>query len=417
MAGNETVFRRRIGVKAGLAAALLMLISACASAPPFQPPSADYQAALRERAVTKVEDNIRVSAAIPTEEESRSIFGIDLKDHDIMPIWLEIENRGNQRFILLPTGLDPEYFAPLEVAFLYNDDFADRTPLGAHLQALNFDSRSPIAPGATASGFVLVNAVETSMIAQIDLFGWRWSKRIPLFVPVPGYENAQRRIAELGELYAWDKLVEVGDEARLRAALEELPCCTTDKTGAGRGLPLNLVVIGGLEEAGPAFVRRGFRYSPVSPLHALGRPQDLSVRKQARWVAAQPHTLRFWMTPLRYDGRPIWIGQASTTLGGRFAGAADETASIDPDVDDSRNDVVQDLLYSQSVARLGFVKGMERVGAASPRTMPNGSTYHTDGLRAVMVFKAETVSLSEVDLFEWRVFSPAVADRPTHAPR
>jgi hypothetical protein len=397
--------------KAGLAVGLLMLISACASAPPFQPQSEPDPAALRARAVSRIDGDIRVSATIPTRKESHAIFGVDLGDRDILPIWLEIENRGKDRFFFLPTGLDPEYFAPLEAAFLYKGAVADHAALGRHLQALCFDSRTPIAPGATGSGFVFINAVEPNVVAQIDLFGWRWSRRISLSVPVPDAEEAHRRAAAVRKLYVAADLVEIGDDARLRAALEKLPCCTTDAAGAGPGLPLNLVVIGNLEEAGPAFVRRGYRFSPADPLYAFGRAHDISARKQTRWIAAQPHTLRFWLTPLRYRGKAVWLGQASSRLGGRFAEPAEEAPAIEPAVDDARNNIVQDLLYSQSVAKLGFVNGVGRVTAAALRTTPDGSRYHTDGLRAVMVFRDETISLSQIELFDWEALSPATAGK------
>ena len=416
MGNPESRDKCAVRATAGLVIGLTLLVSACTSAPPFQPQRLAYETALRERAVSKVESDIRVSVAIPSREEAQSIFGVDLSERDILPLWLEIENGRNERVFFLPTGLDPEYFAPLEVAFLYKGVYADHTVLGRHFQALNFDSRSPIDPRATVSGFIFINAVEPSVVAQIDLFGWRWGKRISLSVPVPDTHGAHRRVRELRELYAAAELIEIGDDERLRAALERLPCCTTDRAGAGRGLPLNLVVIGELEEAGPAFVRRGYRYSPVSPLYAIGRASDLSARKQSRWVAAQPQTLRFWLTPLRYRGKSVFLGQVSSDLGGRFAGPGQEPSSIEPAVDDARNSVVQDLLYSQSVARLGFVKGGGPVPAENPRETSDGSRYHTDGLRAVMVFKDETISLSEIDFFPWNVLSPATAGTRTPTP-
>jgi hypothetical protein len=394
----------------GLVLGVLMLMSACASAPPFRPPDVAYEAALRERAVSEVDGDIRVSATIAGPEEARSIFGVDLGERDILPLWLEIANGSKERMFFLPTGLDPEYFAPLEVAFLYKGA-VDHAALGRHLQAVQFDSRSAILPGETRAGFVFINAVDLSLVAQVDLVGWRFAKRIALSVRVPGSEAAQHRLAEMHARSGAADVVEIGDDAQLRDALEKLPCCTTDATGAGRGLPLNLALVGSLEEAGPAFVRRGYRQSAASPLHAVGRAQDLAVRKQTRWVAAQPNTLRFWMTPLRYRGKPVWLGQASATRGGRFADPGQDPQAIEPGVDDARNNVVQDLLYSQSVARLGFVTGLERVAPESPRRTPDGAAYHTDGLRAVLVFRNDTIPLSEIELFEWRALTPAVAGK------
>ena len=129
--------------------------------------------------------------------------------------------------------------------------------------------------------------------------------------------------------------------------------------------------------------------------------QDLSGHKISRWVAPQPHTLRFWLTPLRYQDKPIWVGQVSTGLGGRFAASGEGTRRIEPDVDEARNDVVQDLLYSQDLAKIGFVKGAGGLSAAEPGQTSDGSSYHTDGLRTVLVFGGNAVSLAEVDFFDW----------------
>ena len=385
---------------AAVGLALLLLTGACAS--PFERPAPVDDLPLRARAVTKTDDGIRVSAAVPSAGESRSIFGVDLDQRGIQALWLEIENGSERSFYFLPTGLDPEYFAPLEVAFLYQGPFHDegKAALAGHLEVLSFDSRSPILPGETVSGFVYANRADPSMMVQVDLIGREWSDSIGLVVPVPGTEAAQQRMAALGGLYTESDVVEIDDEPALRSALEELPCCAADQTGA-RSLPLNLVVIGKLDEWGPAFVRRNYRYAPASPWHAFGRTQDLSGHKISRWVAPQPHIMRAWLTPLRYQGTPIWAVQVSTSLGGRFAASGKGMRRIDPDVDAARNDVVQDLLYSQALAKIGFVKGAGSVSAAEPGRTPDGSSYHTDGLRAVLVFGGEAVSLAEVDFFDW----------------
>ena len=87
-------------------------------------------------------------------------------------------------------------------------------------------------------------------------------------------------------------------------------------------------------------------------------------RKFSRWVAAQPHSVRLWLTPLRYLGKPVWIGQVSAVQGGRFAEAEAEALRTDPNVDASRTNVVADLIYSQGVSKLGFVAGARRTGRA-----------------------------------------------------
>jgi hypothetical protein len=189
----------------------------------------------------------------------------------------------------------------------------------------------------------------------------------------------------------------------LRRALEQLPCCVTDESGARQGLPLNLVLIGTLEEMGPAFVLQGYHHSPASPLYLFGRKNDLSARKRSRWVSPQPHVVRVWLTPLRYQGAPVWVAQVSTAQGGRFAVAAGEAQAVDPAVDEPRNDVLQDLLYSQSVARIGFVGGAGREGSGEP-------SYRSSGQRAVLLFTSKAVSLREIGNFDWETLRVTPGD-------
>jgi hypothetical protein len=203
---------------AAVVLALLLLTGACAS--PFERPAPFDDELLRARAVTKTDDGIRVSAAVPSADESRSIFGVDLDQRGIQPLWLEIENGSERSVYFLPTGLDPEYFAPLEVAFLYGGPFHDegKAALSEHLEALSFDSRSPIAPGETVTGFVYVNRADPSMMVNVDLIGREWSDSIGLVVPVPGTEAAQQRMAALRGLYTESDVVEIDDEPALRRA-------------------------------------------------------------------------------------------------------------------------------------------------------------------------------------------------------
>ena len=89
------------------------------------------------------------------------------------------------------------------------------------------------------------------------------------------------------------------------------------------------------------------------------------------------------------------------TLGVCDSADDDAPARIDPDVDASRNDFLQDGLYSQLVSEVGFVKGAGFVPRTSPRATPGGSTYHTDGLRAVLFYVEKPLSLNEIEFIGW----------------
>lgn len=387
-------------LSAALVVGLTVLTVGCASS--FDKPERIDDRFLRERAISRSEDGIRVSAAIPTTEEAQSIFGVNLSEKGIQPLWLEIQNDVNRPVLFLPTGLDPEYFAPLEAAFLFKDSFTDQgnAALAKHIQAISFDSRRRILPGETINGFLYVNQVDPTMVVEIDLVGRKWSQSLDLLVPIPGTEPAQQRLAVFGGLYEDTEIMQIDNEAILRRALEKLPCCMASKTDPQEILPLNLVLIGEVSDIAPALGRRKYRYRSVDPGYVFGREQDFSMKKTSRWVTPQPHTVRIWLTPLRYQGKPAWIAQVSMVRGGRFSASRDGSGDVEPNMDGPRNDLIQDLLYSQSVAKLGFVKGIEPQ-SGNLRKTPDGLINCSDGLRAVIVFGAEPVSLAEIDFFNW----------------
>ena len=226
-----------------------------------------------------------------------------------------------------------------------------------------------------------------------------WSSHVTLMVPNPERQLSEDHLAKVQVTITETKPIHLEDESKLRSLLEKLPCCTADENG-NQGAPLNVVMIGDLDAAGPALLRRHFRYTPASPLYVFGRPQDIAAKKGFRWVAAQPHVLRIWLTKIRFQGKLVWMGQINMPRGGRFA-SHESLAVIDPDVDEARNDLVQDAIYSQLLSEIGFVKGAGPVARSSPRTTPGGSTYHTDGLRAVLIFDRHPVSLTEIEFMSW----------------
>jgi hypothetical protein len=50
---------------------------------------------IQDRAESQLDGAARVSAAVPGREETAAIFGIDLYDQGIQPIWLEVEKHGS----------------------------------------------------------------------------------------------------------------------------------------------------------------------------------------------------------------------------------------------------------------------------------------------------------------------------------
>ena len=64
---------------------------------------------------------------------------------------------------------------------------------------------------------------------------------------------------------------------------------------------------------------------------------------------------------MRYEDQLVWIGQISRDIGVRFTLKTITTHKIDPDVDETRDFLIQDLWYSKALKSFGSVKGVGAV--------------------------------------------------------
>ena len=139
------------------------------------------------------------------------------------------------------------------------------------------------------------------------------------------------------------------------------------------------------------------RYTPVKPLYLMGRHQDAAFRK-ARATVNERNQLRLWLSPMVFKGENVWVGQVSRIIRRRTS----EKFKIEPDVDEARRYLLQNLWYSQGLLRYGYVKGMEMAMFTNPRKSLHGDEYFTDGHRLVIWLSREPVAFSEVEFVEWR---------------
>ena len=205
-------------------------------------------------------------------------------------------------------------------------------------------------------------------------------------------------------MYSASELQKVESDAELRQTLEKLPCCVSNESGGPSAEPFNIVIIGVFDDWTTSFSRRGYRCQVLNPRYAFGRAQDISGHKLSRgYTKAQAHTIRLWQTPIRYNGKPVWVGQTSTRLGGRFADKepVEVTSPINPKVDEARYDLAQDLAYSQALIKIGFIKGSGQPQSAAAEKASEDIHYTTDGLRVVLVFGDRPASLATIDFFNW----------------
>ena len=129
-----------------------------------------------------------------------------------------------------------------------------------------------------------------------------------------------------------------------------------------------------------------YRYSPVSPLYLFGRSQDIALQQIRHSINVRMH-LRLWLAPFRLNGQPVWVGQVSRDIGVRMTYKTWNltTHRIDPDIDESRDYVLDDLLDAERVEAAGHVEATSAVTLDAPRHNLTGDPYFTDGKRVVIL--------------------------------
>jgi hypothetical protein len=298
------------------------------------------------------------------------------------------------------------------------DDFFHENQIRTHIPA-----------GETISGFVYTNKKLGAKPVLVRLISERKLKEFYFFVEVPGLKADHTRV-DFDSLHTPGEIVNV-DEKGLRAALENLPCCVTNKNGSEFGDPLNIVLIGDPDAIWPTFILRGwdeteathgqailktigsslfgsqYRYSPISALYLYDRPQDIGLQKARKTVDERNH-LRLWLSPLQYQGKEVWVGQISRDIGVKLTlkSPTITTHEIDPDVDETRENLIQDFLHAQTIAKFGFVKGVGEAPKSQPRYNLTASPYWTDGLRAVLVLTDDPVPFDQIEFFDWEEPGP-----------
>jgi hypothetical protein len=379
-----------------------------------------------------------VEVAVLDDREAERFFGVPLARRGIQAVWLRIASGAAQPIRLRLSRLDPNYYPPLEAAYVNHFHIGERL-LGFGLMAWLFlpfllilpfkvlSARaanrrideffqehglpsSVVLPGRELAGFAFTTHDAGTKQVTVTLAGSEGARDFVFSIAVPGLrvDHGQKALAELLNS---EQAVEC-DEAQLRQRLAALPRCTSNRRGTAEGDPLNLVVVGEFRTILDGFGARWdetetisvgscwrmlkafllgtrYRYSPVSALYVDGRGQDFALQKARQTINERLH-LRLWLTPLRYQGKPVWIGQVSRDIGVRFTLKTWNltTHKIDSNVDEARDYVLDDLMEAGRVSQVAYVAGVQPCEPTAPRRNLTGDPYVTNGLRAVAIFSA-----------------------------
>lgn len=377
-----------------------------------------------DRIQTQDAAGITVRAGVPSDQESRDLFDTKMYKMGVQPVWLEITNESDETITFLPVGLDPAYFTPAEAAY-GKDGKSEKSERQQVRQNRLFSSgiNMSVPAGEQRSGFLFTSLDEGTKAFNVDIAGVGDFHTFTFFIPVPGLALDHHNI-DWENLYPADQIKEL-DQAQLIDWVEAQVCCTTDSKAQGSGDPVNLVIIGNLDEVYTSFIRAGwdetetitagtswktfksfvgggeYRYSPVSGLYVFGRPQDIALQKARSNIHERNH-LRLWLSPIRYQGKLVWLGQISRDIGVRWTRKTITTHKIDADVDETRSFLLEDLAYAQAVAKFAYVGGVGEVSIEEPSGNLTGDPWFSDGFRLVIWVTDEPVNKIDIELKDWR---------------
>jgi hypothetical protein len=402
----------------------LAVACACATRSTYRPAEPEAVGFL-ERAVEKSQHGLTVAVAVPTPEEARKLFGFKAGKKGIQAVWVEVVNSTDQRYWFMSHALDPEYFSALEVAWMGRKKYT-KSARGEMEKYLHERAMPVLVPsGQTVSGYAFVNQTLGARRVLIELIGDRQGVlSFEFLVPIPGLRTDYQQV-DFDTLY--DSFEDL-DLDGLRRWLEQQPATVTNRKQTKLGDPLNIVVVGSDEAVWPPFVRAGWHvtetmrassmwktitssvfrkrylYSPISALYVYDRPQDIALQKARATVDERNH-LRLWLAPVTCNGDLVWLGQISRDIGVRFTTKSPTitTHKIDPDVDETRSCLLQELVYAQGLHSFAFVTGVGAAPIDAPRGNLTGDPYFTDGLRLVMFTSEERVPIEQLRFIEWEM--------------
>jgi hypothetical protein len=384
-------------------------ISACSSAP-YRHEDIDNLDVIA-RAEVQEAGSFRVRASVPGEQEAERIFGIPIYDRGIQPLWLEVTNMTDNRARLILSSVDPDYFSPLEVAYMHKKHFSTEGWLD--MEAYLYKNALPrqIAPQQTVSGFIFTHRSTGTKAFNLDIFYTgderKW-ETFTFFVEVPGFV-ADHAEVDFASLYAAEEIRQV-DTSGLRELLADIPCCTTNRDGSQSSRPAQVFFVAEGSDMLRALLRAGWNETSYTrdtdyladADYLFGRPPDAIFRK-GRSKTTERVELALWLAPVRVDGKPLWVSQFKHAIGRRYRiGELFFGVQLDPDTRDGRNYVIQDFWYAQSVQHWAWSYTGAAVPQDSPRYDFHGNAWFSnDAIRPVIWISGEPIALVEATYIDW----------------
>ena len=419
---QATALGRRCGRQAVIPVLLVALLLAGCGTLRYQGASVDNADFLR-RAIIQENGPMRVTAAVPDADETALLTGLDLYAQGIQPIWLKVENRGSKPARIALWSIDRDYYAPIEVAYTNRSQFSSEGYVAMERWFLNNGLTRQVPPGESRSGLVFTHHAPGTKGFNLDIFSNRASHNFTFFVPLSGF-TADYTLVDFTKLYQPEEIRQL-DPYRLKSVLEdELPCCAQGPAGEKNGGAFNIALVGTPLAIRRALLRGGWLETRAGAQETVraraqrfdGRPPD-TIFYLDRKDGNERMVVHFWRAPWEVDGEPGWVGQVyyrsfeesfvtALSTGKHIRDSAFlplfVRESVSADIDGPRSYLLQNFWYTQSLGKMGTVKGVGEATEEDPLVTFDGLGFVTSGNRSVLFVSETPVAMGETEVLYGR---------------
>lgn len=112
--------------------------------------------------------------------------------------------------------------------------------------------------------------------------------------------------------------------------------------------------------------------------------------------------MRMWLAPIKFSGKNVWLGSTTRDIGTDVDKVKDFlTKKIDPDLNETRAFLAEDMLVSQSVNKIGFIGMQSPSDSDNPNSNINNQKWWSDGMVLVLHFEDTPNTLSDIKFYDW----------------
>ena len=410
---------------------LLLILQSCGGGFKDYPSTPIDEVDFLGHSKTTTENGITVTTSVLTQEETDKIFGVNLYSKGIQPVWIDITNNTESDYLFLPISIDPDYFAPNEVAYLFQGLFGGgkiHPQLSERFNKYGYEL-TEIKPGKNNNGFVYTNFDPGIKYVNITLFSEETIETFVFYLVLGDARNEFNEI-DFNIIYADDEYKNYNNENDFKKAIQDLHCCVQNKDNNEDVYPINFVFVGNDEDVFSALIRRGwdvtepfsdvwrklnsteyfstpiFRTTPMENYYYFDRDQDVSMqksRKVNKSTVRQRNEMRIWLTPIKYMDKSVWIGSTTRDVGTDVNKVKDfQTKKIDPDLNETRSFLVEDMVLSQSVDKIGFLSNSDPTNKDNPNINYKNQAWWSDGLVLVLLFDDLPNTIGDITYYDWK---------------